>query len=219
MEYSFQMLLQQMLKGSVTVIELFAVVLIFSIPLGMCITFCIRSRLKPLKYLFEAYVYLFRGTPLLLQLFIVWTGLPMIPVIGPYLTLNSRFVAACITFVLNYSAYFAEIFRGGLLAVDKGQYEAAKVLGFSKPQTFLRIIFPQMFRVSLPSLTNETITLVKDTSLAQAIGVSELLFQTQNLVNTYARPLSTYLSCIAVYLVMTTLVTFVMKKLEQKYSF
>lgn len=213
------MLLDQLWKGTVTAVELFAIVLIFAIPLGMVITMCVRVKFKPLKWFFEAYIYLFRGTPLLLQLFIFWTGLPMIPVIGPYLTFESRFTTTCVAFVLNYAAYFAEIFRGGLLAVDKGQYEAAKVLGLSKTQTFFRIIFPQMFRVCLPSLTNETITLVKDTSLAYSLGVTELLFRTQSLVNTYARPISTYLACIVVYLLMTTIVTLVMKRLERKYSF
>ena len=216
---TFQTLMDAMLRGSLTVIELFFLVLIFAIPLGMIITFLVKCRFKLVKYLFEAYIYLFRGTPLLLQLFIVWTGLPMIPGIGQYLMFESRFAAACVTFILNYAAYFAEIFRGGLLAVDKGQYEAARVLGFNRVQTFFHIIFPQMFRVFMPSLTNDTITLVKDTSLAHVLGVTELLYRTQNLVNTYARPMSTYLCCIIIYLIMTTVVTFVMKKLEQKYSF
>lgn len=213
------MLLDQLWKGTVTVLELFAIVLVFSIPLGMGITLCARSKFKPVKYFFEAYIYVFRGTPLLLQLFIFWTGLPAIPVIGKYLMLESRFATTCVAFVLNYAAYFAEIFRGGLLAVDKGQNEAAKVLGLNKAQTFVRVIFPQMFRVSLPSLTNETITLMKDTSLAYTLGVTELLFRTQSLVNTYGRPISTYIACIVVYLLLTTLVTLVMRKLEQKFRF
>lgn len=214
----YKLLFEQLGKGTLTTIELFFVVIIFSIPLGMAVTFCVKSKLKIVKYFFEAYIYFFRGTPLLLQLFIVWTGLPAIPGIGQYLMIESRFGATCLTFILNYAAYFAEIFRGGLLAVDKGQYEAAKVLGLNKSQTFFRIIFPQMFRVCLPSLTNETITLVKDTSLAYSLGVAEVLFKTQTFVNSSGRP-STYFYCIVIYLILTTIVTAFMRKLERKYSF
>lgn len=213
------MLVDQLWKGTLTVLQLFVIVLVFSIPLGMGITLCARVKFRLVRYFFEAYIYVFRGTPLLLQLFIFWTGLPAIPVIGQYLMLESRFATTCVAFILNYAAYFAEIFRGGMLAVDKGQNEAAKVLGLTRPQTFLRVIFPQMFRVSLPSLTNETITLMKDTSLAYSLGVTELLFRTQSLVNTYARPITTYMACILVYLVLTTIVTLAMKKLERKFRF
>ncbi len=107
---------------------------------------------------------------LLLQLLFIVFGLPLIPVIGEYLVLD-RFVAACLGFILNYAAYFAEIFRGGLLAIDKGQYEASQVLGLNRWQTMTRVILPQMFRVALPAVANESVTLVKDTALLYAVAV------------------------------------------------
>lgn len=208
----------QLIKGAITVVELFFVVLITSIPLGMGITLCLKVKCKPLTWFFEAYIFFFRGTPLLLQIYIIWTGLPFLPVIGDLLTFNSRFAAVCVAFILNYAAYFAEIFRGGLLAVDKGQYEAAKVLGLSKVQTYIRIVFPQMFRVCLPSLTNETITLVKDTSLASSIGVFELLYRTQNVVNSSGQT-TPYILCIVFYLLLTTIPALLAKRLEKKLNF
>jgi polar amino acid transport system permease protein len=141
----------------------------------------------------------------------------MLPVVGEYLVLD-RFVAACLGFVLNYAAYFAEIFRGGLLAIDKGQYEASKVLGLSKWQTTTRIILPQMFRVTLPAIANESVTLVKDTALLYAVAVPELLHYAQTAVNRDFTIVPFFVAGL-IYLVMTLFLTFIFKGIERRYKF
>ena len=178
----FNSIIMPMLEGANITILLFLIAIVASIPLGFILTLMVRSKLKPVAWIAQTYIYLLRGTPLLLQLLFICFGLPMIPVIGEYLVMD-RFVAACLGFILNYAAYFAEIFRGGLLAVDKGQYEAAQVLGFNKWKTMTKIILPQMFRVVMPSVANESITLVKDTALLYAVAVPELLHFAQTAVN------------------------------------
>ena len=181
LEY-FKSIVMPMLEGAQMTILLFFIAIIVSIPLGFLLTLAVKSSLKPVSLLAQGYIYVMRGTPLLLQLLLICFGLPMLPVIGEYLVLD-RFVAACLGFILNYAAYFAEIFRGGLLAIDKGQYEASQVLGLSKWQTTTRIILPQMFRVTLPAIANESVTLVKDTALLYAVAVPELLHYAQTAVN------------------------------------
>ena len=158
-----------------------------------------------------------RGTPLLLQLLIITFGLPMIPVIGEYLILD-RFVAATLGFILNYAAYFAEIFRGGLLGIDKGQYEAAKVLGFNKWQTTIKVILPQMFRIALPSVANESITLVKDTALLYAVAVPELLHFAQTAVNRDFTIIPFFVAGV-IYLIMTIILSMFFKWLEKRFKF
>lgn len=211
-------MIEQLAKGSLTTAGLFLIVLPLSVILGMLITLCVRCKIKPIQWICRFYIYIFRGTPLLLQLLILFYGLYYIPFIGQYLVLRSRYLACIIAFVLNYAAYFAEIFRGGFLAVDNGQYEAAKVLGLSRTQTMLRIIFPQMFRVALPSLANETITLVKDTSLIFAIGINELLQNAKTISNAEAT-FTPYIFCAVFYLILTTVPTIILKKTEKKFDF
>ncbi|WP_368974399.1 amino acid ABC transporter permease [Caldifermentibacillus hisashii] len=211
------MVLKPMLDGTKVTLLLFLIVIIFSIPLGFLLTLAVRSRFKPLSLIVQAYIYIMRGTPLLLQLLFIVFGLPLLPVIGDYLVLD-RFVAACLGFVLNYAAYFAEIFRGGLLAIDRGQYEAAQVLGFNKWQTMTRIILPQMFRVALPTVANESITLVKDTSLLYAVAVPELLHYAQTAVNRDFTIVPYFVAAV-IYLVITLLLTIILKKIERKYQF
>ena len=206
-----------MLEGLVTTLKVFGITIVFSIPLGFCVTLLLRSQFKPLCYIAEFYVYLLRGTPLLLQLLFVYFGLPLIPVIGTALTFD-RFTAACIAFGLNYAAYFAEIFRGGLLAIDPGQYEAAKVLGLTKAQTLFKVIIPQMIRVCLPSISNETITLVKDTALVTIIGVSETLHYAKAAVNRDANTFP-FLVAAGVYLVIIFFITLFFKHLEKRHRF
>ena len=141
----------------------------------------------------------------------------MLPVIGEYLIFD-RFVAACLGFILNYAAYFAEIFRGGLLSIDKGQYEASQVLGLNKWQTMTRVILPQMFRIALPSVANESVTLVKDTALLYAVAVPELLHFAQTAVNRDFTILPFFVAGV-IYLIMTLLLTWFFKWLEQRYKF
>ncbi|MEH7082744.1 amino acid ABC transporter permease [Neobacillus drentensis] len=210
-------ILKPMLEGAQMTILLFLIAIVVSIPLGFVLTLAVGSRFKPLSLLAEGYIYVMRGTPLLLQLLFICFGLPMIPVVGEYLVLD-RFVAACIGFILNYAAYFAEIFRGGLLAIDKGQYEASQVLGLNKWQTLTRVILPQMFRIALPSVANESVTLVKDTALLYAVAVPELLHFAQTAVNRDFTIVPFFVAGV-IYLIMTLLLTMVFKGLEKRFKF
>ncbi|WP_147614046.1 amino acid ABC transporter permease [Treponema pectinovorum] len=159
-----------MLQASIVSLEVFFLTLIFSIPLALPITFLRMSPLKIVSYTTNAFLLIVRGTPLMLQLIVVY--------FAPFYLFNfswNRFTAAIIAISVNYACYFAEIYRGGLLAISKGQYEAAKVLGYSKSQTFFKIILPQVVKTITPPMGNEVITLVKDTALVSVIGVVELL--------------------------------------------
>ena len=166
------MMVSQLAGGMFVSIQLFLVTLIFSLPLGMVVAFGRMSKNRLLQGVVKAYISIMRGTPLMLQLMVVY--------FGPYylfkikITNSYRIWAAWIGFVVNYAAYFAEIYRSGIQSMPAGQYEAAKLLGYSKPQTFFKIILPQVIKRILPSVTNEVITLVKDTSLAFTISVLEM---------------------------------------------
>lgn len=210
-------ILKPMLEGAQMTILLFVIAIVASIPLGFVLTLAVKSRFRPISWLAHGYIYIMRGTPLLLQLLLICFGLPMIPVVGDYLVLD-RFVAACLGFILNYAAYFAEIFRGGLLAIDKGQYEAAQVLGLNKWQTTTRIILPQMFRIALPAVANESVTLVKDTALLYAVAVPELLHFAQTAVNRDFTIVPFFVAGV-IYLVMTLVLTMFFKWLEQRFKF
>lgn len=206
-----------MLVGAKTTIITFLFVIVASIPLGFIFTLLAKCSLRPVRFAANAYIYITRGTPLLLQLLFIYFALPIIPVIGKYLTFD-RFTAACIGFILNYAAYFAEIFRGGLLSIDKGQYEAADVLGLNKLQTLIYIIVPQMFRVALPAIGNESVTLVKDTALLYAIGVPEILHIAKTAVN---RDVSIIPFGIAglIYLSMIMVLTVFFRFIEKKFNY
>jgi polar amino acid transport system permease protein len=213
----FTSILLPMLEGAQMTVLLFLIAIVVSIPLGFILTMAVRSSIKPIAFFAHSYIYLMRGTPLLLQLLFICFGLPMIPVVGEYLVLD-RFVAACLGFILNYAAYFAEIFRGGLLAIDKGQYEASKVLGLNKWQTTTRIVMPQMFRIALPAVANESVTLVKDTALLYAVAVPELLHFAQTAVNRDFTIMPFFLAGI-IYLMITFLLTLLFKWLEKRFIF
>ncbi|MDQ0087444.1 polar amino acid transport system permease protein [Paenibacillus anaericanus] len=206
-----------MLEGARTTVLMFFITIILSIPLGFVITLIVKSAIKPLAWLAHGYIYVMRGTPLLLQMAFFCFGLPVIPVIGEYLVMD-RFAAACLAFTLNYAAYFAEIFRGGLLAVDKGQYEAAQVLGLGRWHTLTRIVLPQMFRVALPAVSNESITMIKDTALLYAVAVPELLHFAQTAVNRDFTIMPFFIAGI-IYLLMTLVLTLFFKWLERKFKF
>lgn len=205
-------------KGILNTFILFFTVIALSLPLGLllCIIKIYGNRLA--NFLISLYINVMRGTPLLLQLLFIFYGLPYMPVIGNYLSFKDRFLAGTVAFILNYSAYFAEIFRGGFLSIDKGQIEACRVLGFSKTQELYKILIPQIFKVTLPSICNETVTLVKDTSLIYAIGVPELLSNTKNIVNSTAN-IFPYIIAGLMYLIACFLVTGIFKKFEKNISF
>lgn len=164
------------LKGMKLTVNLYVVTMLFSLPLGILLSLGRVSKNTTLSNIIQVYTWIFRGTPLLLQLFFVYYGLPVVGI-----TL-SPFAAASLTFVINYTAYFCEIFRGSILGIDPGQYEAAKVLGMKYWQTMIRIIIPQALITALPPLSNEAISLIKDTSLVSAIGMAEILRNSRELV-------------------------------------
>ncbi|NLE14140.1 MAG: amino acid ABC transporter permease [Clostridiales bacterium] len=204
-------------RGVGYTVVLFLVTIVISIPLGLCATFLSNSKNIILRSLTRGYVFVMRGTPLMLQLFFFYFGLPFLPFIGRYLVMD-RFTAGCLAFALNYAAYFCEIFRGGLLSVDKGQYEAAKVLGLSRSQTMLRVILPQMVKVVLPATSNEAITLVKDTALVATIGITDLLHYAKSLVNSTQNVIP-YVVAAIFYLVVTFGLTKLFNMLEKKFAF
>jgi polar amino acid transport system permease protein len=199
------------LKGTTFTLKLYAVTMLFSIPLGLLGALGKVVKLKPLNNLLELYTWIFRGTPLMLQLFFTYYGLPMLDI------RLSAFTAAVLTFSLNYGAYFTEIFRAGIQSIDKGQYEAAKVIGMSYTQTMRRIILPQAFKRVIPPTCSEAINLIKDTALIIIIGLQDMLKATKDVVS---RDFTIYPFFIAaiIYLILTFVIVYLFKLLEKKYS-
>ena len=207
-----QTILPSLLDGLKMTLKLFFIIGISSIPLGFLIAVIRVYGPKWLGFLIQLYVFIMRGTPLLLQLMFVFFGLPLIGI-----TLD-RFSAAILAYMINYAAYYAEIFRGGITAVPKGQFEAISVLGIGKVRGFFKIIIPQVTKIVLPSVGNEVIALVKDTSLVYVIGLGELLRAGQIAANTYAS-LVPFLAVGVVYLSVTAVITVLLNKLESKGNF
>lgn len=203
-----------MLDGLKITLELFALTILCALPLGLIVALMNISKWLPLRAIGSTYVWVLRGTPLLLQLFFVYYGLPYIPIIGIAL---DRFPAAVLTFILNYSAYFSEIFRAGVLSIEVGQYEAARSSGMTGYQMMTRIILPQTIRRVIPPIANETITLVKDTALVTSIGVMELLQAAKSSVNRDVDA-TAFLVAAIFYLLLTLVLTVVFKSIEKKYS-
>ena len=158
--------------------EIFILTLLFSLPLGLVVAFGRMSKIAPVRWISKLYISIMRGTPLMLQLMVVYFGPYYL--FGMRISTGYRMTAVLIGFAINYAAYFAEIYRGGIEAIPVGQYEAAKVLGYSKGQTFFRIVFPQVCKHILPAVTNEIITLVKDTSLARIIALQDISWAGQS---------------------------------------
>ncbi|PRR82229.1 amino acid ABC transporter permease [Clostridium vincentii] len=206
-------LMPQLLEGLIMTLKVFVFTLVVSIPLGIIVSLGRISKVKIIKTITGIYVLVMRGTPLLLQIIFIFFGLPIIGV-----NIENRFLAAVVAFVLNYAAYFAEIFRGGILSIDKGQYEGAAVLGLSSRDTFLRIILPQAFKRILPPVANEIITLVKDTSLIYAVGLDELLKAGKIAANKLSSLLPLVLVGI-IYLLLIAIFTKVLSKIEEKYNY
>ncbi|GAB2722882.1 amino acid ABC transporter permease [Comamonas sediminis] len=201
-------------NGALVTLKLFFITLALSVPLGLALALARISRFKALARFVEAYIWLMRGTPLMLQLLFIYFALPFVPVIGVRLP---DFPSAVVAFALNYAAYFAEIFRAGIQSVDRGQYEGAKVLGLSYSQTMRRIVLPQMVRTILPPVSNETITLVKDTSLIYVLALNDLLRAARGIVQ---RDFTTtpFVVAAAFYLLMTLVLTWGFNRLEKRYA-
>lgn len=203
----------QLSSGIGASLAIFALTLIFSLPLGMLLMFARRSRIKILQIIAKIYISIMRGTPLMLQLLVVFFGPYYI--FGISLSYSYRFYAVIIGFSLNYAAYFAEIFRSGVEAIPVGQYEASAVLGYSKPQTFCRIIFPQMMGIVLPPVTNEVITLVKDTSLAFALAYTEMFTLAKQIAAANASIMPLFTAGVFYY-IFNAIVAWFMNYLEKK---
>ncbi len=199
-------------EGTLETVKLFAITLVLSLPLGLPIALGVNSKFLPIKLICSTYVWIFRGTPLLLQLFFFYFFLP----INMGIALDA-FATAAVTFVLNYAAYFAEIYRGGFNSIDIGQFEAAHSLHLSKKQTLLDIVLPQTMKAILPSVFNETITLVKDTALVQAIGMLELMKVTYGIVNRTSATL-VFLVTAIIYLMLNLILTIIAGKLETHFK-
>lgn len=202
-----------MFEGLEKTVILFFITLALSLPLALPIALGEESKNKVVSFIFKTYVFIFRGTPLMLQLFFFYFFFPIV--------LNIRifddFQTACLTFVLNYAAYFAEIYRGGMNSIDKGQYDAAFALGLSKRQTLFGIVIPQTMKVILPPISNETITLVKDTALIMVIGAADLMKMTSSIVNR-TNDITPLFVAAVIYLIMTFILTIISGRLEKYFS-
>lgn len=211
MSYLFE-ILPSLLNGATMTLQVFVLVLLFSIPLGVVIAFVLQVHWKLLHYVIHIYIWIMRGTPLLLQLIFIYYILPSVGI------RFDRLPAAIIAFTLNYAAYFAEIFRGGIESIPKGQYEAATVLKFAQFQTIRYVILPQVIKIVLPSVFNEIMSLVKDTSLVYALGISDLILASRTAANRDASLLPMFVAG-AIYLILIGIVTIVSKRVEKRYNY
>ena len=217
----------ELLNGLASSIFLFILTLLFSLPLGLIMCFATMSKFKPLSWLSQGIVLVLRGTPLMLQIFVIFyvPGLlfgfqwPSLATGNAWFdnTFSTRFIAALVAFSINYAAYFSEIFRGGILSIPKGQFEAGAVLGMSKREVFFKVILLQMIKRIVPPMGNEVITLVKDTSLANVIAVTELMFRAQQQLNKGLIWPIFYAGLF--YLLFNTLVTYLLKLTERKLDY
>ena len=206
----------QLLEGFWVSVQIFVLTLLFSMPLGMIVAFGRMSKNKLIRTIVKIYISIMRGTPLMLQILVVY--------FGPYYLFRIqmgrgyRFPAVILAFAINYAAYFAEIYRAGIESIPVGQYEAAQIMGYNKPQTFFKIILPQVFKRVLPPVTNETITLVKDTSLAFTISVAEM-FTTAKEIASAQTSMVPLLAAGIFYYIFNLVVATLMEGLEKKFSY
>jgi len=204
----------KLLEGFGTTFFIFFITLLLAIPLGLPIALCSMSRFQPLRWLSRGFVWVIRGTPLMLQVIIVFYGPDLIGM--P--TSLPRMSAVVVAFVINYAAYFSEIYRGGIESIPKGQYEAGQVLGLRKGQIFFRITFLQVIKRIIPPMSNEIITLVKDTSLARIIAVRELIMEASTFIKTQALLWPLFYSG-AFYLLFCGLLTILFNRLEKRLDY
>ena len=213
---SIETIFLQLLEGFWVSVQIFALTLLFSMPLGMIVAFGRMSKNRLIRTIVKIYISIMRGTPLMLQILVVY--------FGPYYAFRIqmgrgyRFPAVILAFAINYAAYFAEIYRAGIESIPVGQYEAAQIMGYNKAQTFFKIILPQVFKRVLPPVTNETITLVKDTSLAFTISVAEM-FTTAKEIASAQTSMVPLLAAGIFYYIFNLVVATVMEGLEKKFSY
>ena len=203
-------------QGFVVTLQIFFLTLVGSLPLGVVVALARMSRVKPLAWLMKFYISVMRGTPLMLQMFFIYFAPYYL--FGISLTPESKFSATIIAFIINYAAYFAEIYRSGIQSIPRGQYEAAQVLGYSRGQTFMKIVLPQVVKRILPAIGNEVITLVKDTSLAFAIGVAEMFSTAKALVASQVSMLP-FVFAAVFYWVFNFIVEIVLGRIEKRMNY
>ena len=203
-----------LLNGFGTTVKLFALTLVFALPLGLIFSFCSMSKFKPLSALMKIFIWIIRGTPLMLQLIVVFYGPGLI------FGLNGldRFPAVLIAFVINYSCYFSEIYRGGIESIPKGQYEAGQVLGMTKSQIFFKVVLLQVIKRIIPPMSNEIITLVKDTSLARIIAVYEIIWSAQVYIKSAGLIWPLFYTG-AFYLIFNGILTVLFRQIEKKLDY
>ena len=204
----------QLLGGFKYTLLIFFITLVAAIPLGLPIALGSMSRFKPLRWLSRAFVWVIRGTPLMLQIMVVF----YVPGLVFGTPLRSRIIAVIIAFIINYAAYFSEIYRGGIESIPVGQYEAGQVLGLTKTQTFFKVVLFQVVKRIMAPMSNEVITLVKDTSLANVIAVGELIMSAQNIVKVYAIIWPLFYTAIF-YLIFCGVLTLLFNALEKKLNY
>ena len=220
---TIQNIVTQLGEGMLKTVLLFFSTLVISLPLGLLVSFARMSKFslfskkfKPIRFLAQIYISIMRGTPLMLQIMVVYFGPYYL--FGMKISASYQIYAAIIAFAINYAAYFAEIYRGGIESMPQGQYEAAKILGFTKAQTFFRIILPQVMKRILPSVTNEVITLVKDTSLAFVIAYAEM-FTMAKRIAAKETSMIPFVAAGIFYYVFNLIVALVMNRIEKKMSY
>ncbi len=203
-------------RGCGVTLQIFFLTLVGSLPLGVVVALARMSRVKPIAWIMKFYISVMRGTPLMLQMFFIYFAPYYI--FGIPLSMESKFSATIVAFIINYAAYFAEIYRSGIQSIPRGQYEAAEVLGYSRLQTFMKIVLPQVIKRILPAMGNEIITLVKDTSLAFAIGVAEMFSTAKALVASQVSMLP-FVFAAVFYWVFNFVVEVVLGRVEKKMGY
>lgn len=222
---------QSLFEGFSKTLEIFVLTLVFALPLGLVIAFGSMSKFKPLKYFSKGLVWVIRGTPLMLQLIVIFYGPGLVGSWASALDSSNafvqwlatwecfdRFTAVIVSFVINYACYFSEIYRGGIESVPKGQYEAGQVLGMTKTQTFFKVVLLQTIKRIIPPMSNEIITLVKDTSLARTISVYEVIWSGESFIRTEGLLWPLFYTGLF-YLIFNGLLTVVFGKIEKKLSY
>lgn len=213
---SIQMMLLQLGKGMIVSVEIFILTLLFSLPLGLLVSFGRMSQNRVIRTVTKIYISIMRGTPLMLQLLVVYFAPYYL--FGIKIAPSYRFIAVILSFVINYAAYFAEIYRSGIESMPIGQYEAAKVLGYSRAQTFVLIILPQVMKRILPAVTNEIITLVKDTSLAFAIAQAEMFTIAKQIAASQTSVMPLMMAGVFYY-IFNLIVATIMEKIEKAFAY
>lgn len=209
---NFEILIDQLMDGLKITLLVFILTLIFSIPIGVIVAILRVKGNKLTKRIIDLYILIMRGTPLLLQIIFIFFGLPLVGI------RFGRFTAAIVAFVLNYGAYFAEIFRSGIEGVDEGQLEACEMLGLSEFDIYIRIILPQAFKKVIPPVGNEVISLIKDTALVYIVGLQDILMVGKIATNREAS-LFPLVIVGALYLILVMVLTHIFKKVERKYNY